>query len=72
MKIVSNKSWNALQEQITDKDKQIVKLWHTVTKQQRLIEAQRRFISAHVSWQDIDFPNSEGKGVYESSNIFDL
>ena len=72
MKIVSNKTWNAALDLINEQDRQIEKLQRLTKQQQGLIEAQRRFISAHISAQDIDFPNSDRKEDYESSNIFDL
>ena len=76
MKIVSNKTWNAVLDLISEKDKQIENLENICKRQINLIEAQRRFISARISHldttHDIDFPNSERKEDYESSNIFDL
>lgn len=72
MKIVSNKTWNVALDLITEKNRQIDKLERKIRQQQGLIEAQRRFISEHFSSHDIDFPNSERKEDYESSNIFDL
>lgn len=72
MKILSNKRWNALQDLINEKEWQHQTLLRKLCQQQKLIEAQRRFISAHFTGQDIDFPNSERKEDHESSNIFEL
>ena len=72
MKIISNKTWTTVLDLISEKDNQIENLENICKRQINLIEAQRRFISAHISAQDIDFPNSERKEDYESSNIFDL
>ncbi len=70
MKIVSNNTWNTLIDLIAEKDEQIRNLENICERQNNLIEAQRRFISAHVMAQDIDFPNSERKGVDDCSDIF--
>ena len=72
MKIVSNKTWNAVLDLISEKDKLIENLENICKRQTNLLAAQRRFISAHLTAHDIDFPNSERKEDYESSNIFDL
>ena len=76
MKIISNKTWSTVLDLIIKKDKLICKQQRLLKQQADLIEAQRKFISAHISYldttHDIDFPNSERKEVYESSNIFDL
>ena len=72
MKIVSNKTWTTVLDLISEKDKQIENLEDICGRQLKLIAAQKRFISAHLSAHDIDFPNSERKEDYESSNIFDL
>jgi hypothetical protein len=69
MKILSNKTWDSALDLINEKDRQIMQLEDICKRQQKLIEAQRRFISAHLSAQDIDFPNTQ-KGGFEDSNIF--
>ena len=76
MKILTKTKYEAILNRITAKNKIICKQQKLLKQQADLIEAQRKFISSHISHldttHDIDFPNSERKEDYESSNIFDL
>lgn len=65
MRILTRTQYDAICEIVTEQKKRIEELEDKLDNMrsqrdrlQQLIEAQRRFISAHVSAHDIDFPNS--------------
>ena len=80
MKIISNKTWaehdGLIKKLIKEKNRQektidiLIKLVSHLQAENAKIIAKE--IGAKYVENDIDFPNSERKGDYESSNIFDL